>query len=400
MHTILKMRNSIQNYAWGSKSAIAQLMKRPAPTEKPEAELWLGAHPKSPSHVRVDDRWLDLEQWIAQNPNKILGPGVNAHFNGVLPYLLKILAAAQPLSIQAHPGKEQARQGYEIENKRKVPMDAGHRNYKDPNHKPECICALSPFWALCGFRNNVNILYILRDIWPYNYSNDLAVLEKVDLKTFFKQLMTMDSDRRSTLICELIKNIPPDTNQNAIHRWMVQFQTLYPGDVGVLSPALLNLIELKPGEALALPAGQLHAYLDGLGIELMANSDNVLRGGLTPKHVDVPELIKVLDFNPNTPEILKPVGKSNHERFYPSVSEEFKLFVVQPEPGKDYVVKDRPQMPEILLCTSGRALVRSQSIEKPVELSQGHSVFVTAAADQYEIQGEAVIYKAAVNLSP
>lgn len=402
MNLILKMENSIQPYAWGSRKAIAQMMNRSFPTEVPEAELWMGAHPKSPSRVWVDDGWQHLDQLIARSPETFLGTEVCARFNATLPYLFKILAVAQPLSIQAHPNKKQALQGFERENLLNIPMDASHRNYKDRQHKPEYLCALTPFWALGGFRTKSEIHACLEKLWPRQNRQDLAILDKFGLKEFFKHLMTMISEKRIGLIEHVIKNAQSLPDPNRAHQWMVRLQDQYPGDAGVLSPALLNLIQLQPGEAMAIESGQLHAYLEGVCIELMANSDNVLRGGLTPKHVDLPELLKVAQFDPYTPEILRlsGAGTHDHDRFYPSQAEEFVLFLIEVAPKQEYVVENRLNIPEILLCTKGEAMVKWQGGAKSTVIEQGRSLFVPAVVNQYTIDGDAVIYKAAVNIKP
>ncbi len=398
MTDLLKMQNTIQPYAWGSHSAIARLMARPYPTETPEAELWMGAHPKAPSAVWVQNQWQPLDTWIAQDPGKRIGEQVQRRFGSTLPYLLKILAADQPLSIQAHPAKSQARRGYEDENLKNIPMDAAHRNYKDPHHKPECICALTSFQAMCGFRRENDILTDFSTLWPRDQKDALAILRNDGLKSFFKHLMTMDRPICATLVERILQKISSQTHQTPAHRWMVQLQSHYPGDVGVLSPLLLNLIQLQPGEAVALNSGQLHAYLDGVGIEIMANSDNVLRGGLTPKHVDVPELLKVLDFNPSQPEILKACPIRGLEKAYTSHAEEFTLSVIESSDQSIHRASKRAPYPEILLCIQGTARLAWPGGRKEMVLDPGHSAFVPASLDQYAITGEAIVYKATVNI--
>ncbi len=398
MTDLLKMQNTIQPYAWGSHTAIARLMARPYPTETPEAELWMGAHPKAPSAVWVQNKWKPLDAWIVQNPEKSIGEQVHQRFGNTLPYLLKILAADQPLSIQAHPDKSQARMGYEDEKQKKIQMDAAHRNYKDPHHKPECICALTPFDALCGFRRENDMLTDFSSLWPRDQKDALAILQNDGLKPFFNHLMTLDRRLCATLVERIIQKIKAQTHLTPAQSWMVQLQSHCPGDVGVLSPLLLNLIRLQPGEAIALDSGQLHAYLDGVGIEIMANSDNVLRGGLTPKHVDVPELLKVLDFNPRQPEILKACPIGGLEKSYASHAEEFRLSVIENSGQSTHRASKRAPYPEILLCIQGTAHLAWHGGQKKMVLDPGHSVFVPASIDHYAITGEAIVYKATVNI--
>lgn len=398
MNLILKMQNNIQTYAWGSRSSIAKLMARPHPTEQPEAELWLGAHPKSPSKVWVEKEWLEMNKWIAQSPEAILGPWVCSRFNNTLPYLLKILAADEPLSIQAHPNIEDARNGFDRENLQKIPMDAPHRNYKDPFHKPETICALTPFWALCGFRDRNEMLSHLSPVWPDMYRDNLEILENHSIKHFFENLMTLGDNLRKRLVEQAIEKADI-INSTIEQQWMVRLQAKYPGDICVLSPAFLNLIQLNPGEALALESSLLHAYLEGVGIELMANSDNVLRGGLTPKHVDVPELLSVLTFDAYYPKPLRAQSSSKTEKVYPSHAEEFVLSVIEISDQDEFITEKRSYCPEVLLCIDGKASIRWRDDMDAVALSQGESAFVTAMVDHYTISGNARIYRAGVNLN-
>ncbi len=291
MRTIKLLKNTIQKYAWGSPTAIPELLGEQNPSHEPRAELWMGAHPKAPSFVNFDGQWLSLTELIAKYPQEILGNDVALAFNNKLPYLFKVLAAAKPLSIQAHPSLNQAKEGFERENDRGIALDAPNRNYKDDNHKPECICALSPFWAMYGFRNIPDILALMGKNCPVGLAGELDLLKKQPdsrgLKRFFTDLMTMDSQRQKRVVDEAVQNANQYSDEDFAFHWMTRLADEYPTDIGILAPLLLNLIELKPGEALFLPAGEFHAYLEGVGMELMANSDNVLRGGLTAKHIDV-----------------------------------------------------------------------------------------------------------------
>ncbi|HSM73877.1 MAG TPA: mannose-6-phosphate isomerase, class I, partial [Desulfobacterales bacterium] len=204
MQTIALMRNTIQPYAWGSRTAIAELRGEPSPAAEPQAELWIGAHPKAPSEVRFHGRWVPLDELIAADPAGILGAAAAARFNGELPYLLKVLAAERPLSIQAHPSRDQARVGFARENRLKIPLDAPQRNYRDANHKPECSCALTPFWALSGFRAPKEILARLAPVLPTQAAEALQDLVRGDagdgLKRFFVWLMTLPAAQRRPLV--------------------------------------------------------------------------------------------------------------------------------------------------------------------------------------------------------
>ena len=204
LDTIGLLKNTVQEYSWGSHAAIADLLGQEAPSDRPQAELWMGAHPKAPSLVKVGDQWVSLLELIDRHPEEILGTAVTEKFGKRLPYLLKVLAAARPLSIQAHPSRAQAEEGFRRENKLKIPMNAPERNYKDTNHKPECICALTPFWALCGFRKFSTIRALMGKVLPPSVLKDLDDFEKAPhsrrLKGFFKRLMTMAPNRQKQII--------------------------------------------------------------------------------------------------------------------------------------------------------------------------------------------------------
>jgi mannose-6-phosphate isomerase len=312
---------------------------------------------------------MSLADLIARQPQAILGSLVAKKFNHQLPYLFKVLAAAKPLSIQAHPGLEQARQGFEIENKNGIPLNAANRNYKDANHKPECMCALSAFWALYGFRKISDILLLMGSICPVGLVNEL--------------------------IDEVTHQIQQRREENSAYYWTARLAAEYPDDIGFLAPLYLNLIRLNPGQALFLPAGELHAYLEGTGIELMANSDNVLRGGLTSKHIDVTELLKVLNFKPRRIEILQAKHKTAAEKFYATPAEEFKLSAISVAAGDDYRTSGT-QSAEILLCIEGEGRLEDDRSHTGVHIKKGDSAIISAATGSYSVKGEGAFYKAAV----
>jgi mannose-6-phosphate isomerase len=399
---ILKMDNPIQPYAWGSRTAIAALMGRACPTDEPQAEIWMGAHPKAPSTVRFGGRRQPLDRLIDQYPLDMLGAAVTHRFGSTLPYLLKVLAVAQPLSIQAHPDKRQAREGFERETRLGIKLDATERNYKDNQHKPECICAVTPFWGACGFRTPTEMVSLLGPVWPRAYRPLLSSLSRsVDpegFRIFFEKLMHLETRQRQLMVHDIVVNTKKLKNKSNAYHWVVTLHQKYPDDIGVLSPLLLNLIQLAPGQALFLPARQLHAYLDGLGIELMANSDNVLRGGLTPKHIDVAELLAILDFNPHPPEILDGCIERRMETVYASSAEEFILSTVTISADRPYQPENKIKGPEIILCIEGSAVIKTLHSDDETIIEQGRSVFIPAAAGMYHVSGEAKLFKAAVNL--
>ena len=399
MRKIGLLKNTIQEYAWGSRTAIPELLGQPVPAEKPQAELWMGAHPKAPSQVLSDGIWRSLPEVIQENPAETLGQEVAARFSNKLPFLFKVLAAARPLSIQAHPNKEQAEQGFARENELGVPLDAPQRNYRDDNHKPEIICALTPFWALNGFRKIEETLSLLEEARIPGLVEIVLFLRshpnRDGLKKFFNHLMTTDSGKQGKIVEQTVNYAEKRTHEEPVWTWMIKLNEEYPGDMGVLSPIFLNLIRLEPQQAMYLPAGELHGYLEGAGIELMANSDNVLRGGLTPKHIDVQELLTVLNFTDGDLNILGPENLAFGEAIYSTEAEEFVLSVMRLNKGAPFS-SPRNRSVEIMICTEGEVSVTDLSAGDITRLTRGISIIVPAAVEQYRIEGEATLYKATV----
>jgi mannose-6-phosphate isomerase len=423
---LYRMTNPVQYYAWGSPYWIPRLLRVENPGEEPWAELWMGAHPASPSTVQVRGGGISLGQLIAGDPQRYLGTEGAANF-GELPFLFKLLAAARPLSIQAHPGKEQARQGWQREQDRGIPPDAPEKNYRDANHKPEILCALSPFTAMCGFRLPRDI-YDLLSAYLAGASRSLqsgleplwtalqGAGEGPPLRDFCKNLFSIPRELRAELTAYALSaqiQGPPgmDPGVWSLIRRLAEY---YPGDPGILAPLYLNLLHLSPGQAIYLPAGILHAYVEGFGVELMANSDNVLRGGLTSKHVDVDELMKILYFHPFTPELISPRLGTAGEAVpaepspaagfftYPSPCREFSLSTIQNLEGPFPL-----SAPAVIVVTGGRLSVSagqrtgaapSGAGTAPVswELGPGQSAFIPPSAAPLELSGIYTLYAASI----
>jgi len=401
MRKISLLKNSIQEYEWGSKTAIPELLGRAEPTEKPQAELWMGAHPKAPSSVYCDGVWRSLLEVIAQNPEEVLGRETAHRFSNELPFLFKVIAAAKPLSIQAHPNLDQAKEGFLRENENGIPLGAVNRNYRDENHKPEIICALTPFWALNGFRQGKEILRLLGEIRVPLLEEALASLRnhssRQGLKGFFNHLMTMEKDTQVKIVKEVAAYAERRTEREPVWTWIARLHKEYPGDMGVLSPAFLNLVRLEPQQGMYLPSGELHSYLEGVGIELMANSDNVLRGGLTAKHIDVKELLNILNFSEAKVNILRPERVASGEAVYLTEAAEFALSMVTVSEGVSFIGA-RKRSAEMMICTKGEATVTDLGDGETTGFTRGTSIIVPAAVEQYHIEGAATIYKAAVPL--
>lgn len=405
MENYFPLINTVMKYPWGSYDAIADLLGQKCPSPEPQAELWLGAHPKAPSVVETAGRSQRLDKLIQQFPREILGPTVADGFDNQMPFLLKVLSARQPLSIQAHPDADQARAGFENENSLGIPLDASERNYRDPNPKPECICALGEFWALCGFRPTVEIAGFLEKVAPVSLAEDIKLLNHQTgaraLPSFFSKLLLLERPQRAALIAEAlaaVDTLAGSSEMKSIGLWVRRIAADFPEDIGILAPAMLNLIRLEPGEALFLPAGSLHAYLSGTGIELMGSSDNVLRGGLTTKHVDADKLIQTLSFDAWQPEVLAPVQLDVVESYYPCPVREFRLSVLKVGPGHPFRSQAARSV-EILLCTEGEIqILPAAGSADSIMIRRGKSILVPAAAPAYRITGSGVLYRASVPL--
>ena len=393
-----RLDNPVRPYAWGSTTAIPELLGLPA-TGEPQAELWLGAHPAAPSRMESGGTLLDR---IDADPAGELSAAVVDRFGPRLPFVLKVIAAARPLSLQAHPGLARARAGYAEEEARGVPADSPERSYPDPNHKPELICALTPFEALCGFRaipETLRLLSLLASRAPAvgHYVEALRARPAAEgLREVVTGVLTLPPGRRQRLVdavTEACRAGGPD--------FPVELATgaslgaAYPGDPGVLIALLLNRVRLEPGDAMFLAAGNLHCYLSGTAVEVLANSDNVLRGGLTPKHVDVPELLRVMDVTDGPPPLLTPVPAGpGHVAYRPPVPD-FRLDRYELAGGPVSLAAGRPR---IALVVSGQVSLVPGS-GAPLVLGRGGSAWLPAGRP-VTVRGDGVLCVAATNLGP
>jgi len=418
--------NSPRNYAWGSTSAIAALLGH-APSGNPEAELWLGAHPGSPSIITDPEQvggYATLTEWIAAAPEAALGEALASATDGAprLPFLMKILAAASPLSLQAHPTMERARSGFTLENEAGIPVDAADRNYRDPFHKPEVIFALSEsFEALCGFREPVEIRRILGEFRALDVASDdpqpgaLDALEQrllgpEALRDTVDWLLRDGRGEDSGEVAWLVERVVALAasavglaHGGAILEFPLELDTVrklavaYPGDPGIVISLLTNRVSLRRGEVLYLPAGNIHAYLSGLGVELMAASDNVLRGGLTPKHIDVDELLDVLEFTSLPVPYLAPVSHSPGVAEYRPAVDDFALVHITAEAGADAAAGVPMRQftltgPGIAICTAGGFLVAGAT--SSVTLKRGESVYITPEEGTLTFAGSGDVFLA------
>jgi mannose-6-phosphate isomerase len=395
------LTNTVRPYAWGSTTAIPDLLGT-EPTGEPQAELWMGAHPGAPSRIDRGAGPVPLDAVIDADPDTELGEAAVKRFGPRLPFLLKVLAAAAPLSVQVHPDLAQAKAGYADEEARGIPLDAPHRTYKDANHKPEMLVALSPFEGLCGFRRPTEAAALIDALGvgalaPYAdilraHPEDRALREVLAAVLGADPAAIADTVHAAAEAAARLA-ATPGTPHAAAYAAYAQAARDFPGDPGVIAAMLLNHVTLQPGEALYLGAGVPHAYLDGLGVEIMANSDNVLRCGLTPKHVDVPELLRVVRLEAADPAVLRPEAAPDGEEVYAAPIDEFRLSRYVLAPGADPRVLDQ-DTPQILLCTAGRARLRGQD-GTTLTLDRGRSCWIPAG-ERTELAGDGTVFRATV----
>ncbi|WP_068711549.1 mannose-6-phosphate isomerase, class I [Vibrio tritonius] len=384
--SFLPMQNVIQHYAWGSKTAIANLFDIPNPNHLPQAEIWMGAHQNGCSTVKWHGETIKLSTLIEQSRQEILSEKTAQKYQE-LPFLFKVLAADKALSVQVHPDKKEAEIGYEKENLAKIPLDSPIRNYKDPNHKPELVYALSQYQAMNGFRSHIEIIELFQELASKTL---VPLVEKFTknqtedgLKHFFISLLSLQGLEKKSAISELVSF--SQSSDSSPFTLITDLKQHYPDDIGLFTPLFLNVITLEPGEAMYLDARTPHAYLKGTGLEVMANSDNVLRAGLTPKHIDVIELASCTAFKEKPFDTLKlePTVHEFGEQKYAIPVNDFK-FSLYPSPLQAVV---KPQSAEIIMAIDEEVVLSHRS--ETFVLQKGQSVFIPAYVEQYTIQSQA-----------
>jgi len=387
MNKLWKLENTIQSYAWGDPVYLADLLGLDE-KQTPRAEMWMGAHPGAPS--QISELNTDLFSFIEKNRSFVLGDGNAAQYAN-LPFLFKVLTAGKALSIQVHPSKKQAETGFFAENNKNIALDAFNRTYKDDNHKPEILCALTPFTAMKGFRQVKDIVRFWADA---GLSGTVVFLDKSladgDLKSFSIGLLSLGEVEKLLLLKTAAK-----ISESKVHsleaEWVLKLMDMYPGDIAALAPLYLNLYVLKAGQAVYLKAGIMHAYLEGAGIELMANSDNVIRGGLTPKYIDLEEMADVVIFESDEGGVLSSKAGNNEWFVYKTPFREFELSSLKVD-GQAFSQRD--EGPQIILCTEGSVTVSSGT--ESIVMRKGESLIVFASASELSISGKASLYRAGV----
>ena len=387
--SVFQLTGAVRPYAWGSRTILAELQGRPVPTDEPEAELWLGAHPGDPATVGGPDGPVGLDTLIADDPEAHLGGQVAAAFGPRLPYLLKVLAAEKPLSLQAHPDAEYAKQAYA---RQEADPDLP-KNYTDAHHKPEMLVAITPFEALCGFRDPAVAADAIEAFGVASLAPVVSALRDGDLRTAVRTLLTWPADDRPALIEAVVAAAGTVGGPSA--DLAAGLAEHYPGDPGVLVALLLNHVHLAPGEAIWMPAGNLHAYLRGAGVELMAASDNVLRGGLTPKRVDVDELLEVLVFEVLDDPILPAVPVAPGVDTWSVPVPDFVLYRIKLD-GTRPPIEVPADGPRIAVAVDGDVFVGESVDGTPVELTPAMAAYAPADAGKIKVAGTGQVFVAAV----
>ncbi|MBL0885865.1 mannose-6-phosphate isomerase, class I [Myceligenerans indicum] len=395
-HDPLPLTNTVQRYDWGAVDAIPQLLGV-EPDGDPQAELWLGAHGSAPSVTTVEGERVPLDRLITEAPVQALGHRVAEQFGPRLPFLLKVLAAGRALSLQVHPSPRQAREGFARENASGLALSDAKRSFKDDQHKPEMMVALTQFEGLAGFRSVRTILGLLEGLEGSLVSGVRQALARdrssAGMHDAFHHLLSArsDTDCRSDIqytvdgVRARLESGSPFTRAD---RTVIDLAEQHPGDPGAIASLMLNRVSLEPGEALFTPAGEVHAYLSGLGIEIMANSDNVLRAGLTTKLVDEENLVRCTSFAPRSPAVpeMTRAGSRGQVHTYRVPVSEFALTAADVD--DDEPVSLPATGPRIALCLDGTVeLTADRADHGPVTLRQGDSVFVPHDAGNLELSG-------------
>lgn len=397
MKKVFALKGRIQHYAWGGQKFIPALLGI-EPEQRPYAEYWLGAHVSAPALVEVEGREVPLDALLETSPRSLLGEQTFKAF-GKLPFLLKVLDVHKMLSIQVHPSKKEAEKGFQLENEQGIPLTATNRNYKDDNHKPEIMVALGDFWLLHGFLPKAQLIKLLND--KQMFSHLLPIFKKGGYKALYQHVMELGVEESNSILEPLIDGIMPLFYEGKIDRsspdyWAAKAFLLNQGkgnyDRGIYSIYFFNIVNVKKGQAVFQDAGVPHAYLEGQNMELMANSDNVLRGGLTQKHVDVPELLKHVAFEETTPRILTgEIQAGGIERKYVSPAPDFELSELIISPENSYSCNTVSV--QIYIIMEGEAEVTEKN--SSLNLKKGES-FIAMSGAEFQIltSSEAVLYKA------
>ena len=408
-----------KNYEWGSFTSIQRITGKKELSGIQVAEMWMGSHPNGDCSVYVDERKaVKLSDLIKNYCDSVMGKDFCRIFGKQLPFLFKIIAADKPLSIQVHPSIQQAEKGFLKEESAGIELTGRERNFRDKNHKPELIYALTDFYMLKGFRKTEKIIENI-NAFSHSFSNfaesvspeiaegaDDAASGAADhandsvylKKKLFAHILTAEKEYLAAVTDEVIKSAKK--RKCLISEMIIKFHDIYGDDPGIISPLFMNIYKLEPGQAVFIPAGEIHAYVSGTGFEIMANSDNVIRGGLTPKHIDPEVLLDITNFKSSGPALVDPL-KTENENTYLTPAEEFVFSVINLEKGL-YRKKDTGKSLEMFFCYSGTAkvvLCSDKLLPSSVKLfifRKGDCFMIPSSVSCYEIAGDSILYRAAV----
>ena len=400
MQPIIPLKGTVQHYDWGGSDFIALLLSQSNPEQRPFAELWMGTHKNGTATALLAQQEISLKKLIEQSPETILGPEVTAYFEGRLPFLFKILDVRKMLSIQAHPTKSSALEGFRLENEKGVPLDAKHRNYKDDNHKPEVMVALTDFWLLHGFRSEEAIAEVLAEVAEFKPLR--PHFEERNIKALYQFVMEMPQAQVDQILHPLRERLEKQTLEGPLAKsspdyWALQGFQDYTRDGhydrGIFSIYLFNLVFIPKGQGIFQAAGIPHAYLEGVNVELMANSDNVFRGGLTPKHIDVPGLMQHLVFDPIDPAVFQGEQQNEIETYFPTPAPDFALWKFAFNEANGLLAKEAQDTAFIYIVMKGQIVVSAGEAE--LAAKQG-DIFMIPAGQTIEIKssGDSLLFGA------
>ncbi|GJM63473.1 mannose-6-phosphate isomerase, class I [Persicobacter diffluens] len=396
-----KIKGVVQHYAWGGFNFIPDLLHLNNEEHQPYAEYWMGAHQNAPATLVGVEPNVALDKLIAEDPSAYLGEAIASKFDGKLPFLFKVLDVKDMLSIQVHPTKAEAVKGFARENAEGIPANAAHRNYKDDNHKPEIMVAMTEFYLLHGFKPAAELKAVLAEV-P-EFAELASYFEGDNYKALYAHIMELPQSEVDRILAPLMERIVPAFQQGSIEKTSSDFwaaKTVAEADSisenldrGIFSIYFFNVVKVEKGDAVFQDAGVPHAYLEGVNMELMANSDNVLRGGLTPKHIDVPELLKHTKFEPTVPNILKGDDRTAAEKVYGSPAPDFEISRVEVSEGQLFNAPAGHSFDILIMLEGEEATVKSANVT--YNLKAGETGMVAAGVD-YTIEGNGLLFRATV----
>lgn len=383
------LTNPWLHYAWGSVDLLPALLHM-HPDGRPVAEIWMGAHAALPSSIEIEGQDVGLDEFVERSPHEALGADVVKESGPHLPFMMKLLAAGQPLSLQVHPSREQAEEGYRREDAAGIPLSDPTRNYPDNAHKPEMLYALTQFEMMCGFRPAAVIQGLLKDLGVVELDPLIKSLgggdPKESLRSALTELLTADPQHQQVVTHAVVASAQAHSDQRPEYQLLGELAQHFPNDIGIVASLFLNYVRIQPGDSVFIGAGVLHSYVRGLGVELMATSNNVLRAGLTAKHVDVPELLRLVKFTPGEPEHLQPAHLGDASVFIPPVRE-FALWTYTPGSpdgfGTKVTLDGPPAGARIVVCCAGHCTLTRP--DERLVLQPGQAAFIPDIDGPFEI---------------